>query len=119
MSTWSQSAWQAKRAIEAEQIGPPKLPEHVALPGARQAVPHDRLLAYQDADMGEHEIVERVNGRWAEEHAERLEAHARWVAGPYSGAIEELRKQAMEAAAEELRRKAAFERILSEHEEHG
>lgn len=114
---FTQSAWQAARAIAAEQIGPPELPEHVALPGAKAAVPHDRLLAYQDADMGEHEIVGRVNERYRREHAERLAAHARWVAGPYANAIEEMAKRAAEAAAAKLREQAAWEAMLAEREE--
>lgn len=115
--TLSQAQFQARRAIDAAAIGPPQPPQHVALPGAKQAVRHDRLLAYQDADMGELEIVERVNGRWAEENAARLEAHARWVAGPYTSAIEAMRQADMEAQAEQLRRKAAFGRIIRGHEE--
>lgn len=115
IQNWTQSAWQAHGAIAAAAIGPPKLPEHVALPGAKAAVPHDRLVAYQDADMGEHEIVDRVNERWVQDNAERLTQHERWVAG-YEGAIQTLREQAAQEAAERLRKQAAFERLLSQQE---
>lgn len=116
IQNWTQSAWQAHGAIAAAVIGPPRLPEFVALPGAKAAVPHDRLAACQDADMGEHEIVERVNDRWVEENAERLTQHKRWVAG-YANAVEELAKHAAEARAEEMRKRAAFEQMLREREE--
>lgn len=116
---FNQSTFLAQRAIEAEALGPPKPPRHVALPGAKQAIPHDRLLAHQARGHDPHVIVERVNARWRQEHAARLDAHRQWVAGPYEGALEEMRKRAAEEAAAELRRKAAFERWMEEHADAG
>jgi hypothetical protein len=114
---YSQAAWMAKVAIEAEEIGSPRLPEHVALPGAKQAVPQDRLLAYQDAGLGEHEIVGRVNARYRQENAVRLDAHARWVQGPYANAIEEMARRDAEAKAQALRERALFQELIREREE--
>ena len=62
---YDQSTWMAKRVADATVLGPPKLPGHVALPGAKVAIPHDRLVAYQEAGLGEHQIRERVNARHA------------------------------------------------------
>lgn len=113
---FDQSTWLAHRAIDAEAIGPPEPPKLVALPGAKAAIPHDRLLAHHARGNSEHVIVQRTNDRWRRENADRLQAHQRWIAGPYQSAIEELRKQAMEEAAEELRRRAVFERLLADQE---
>lgn len=60
---YDQSTFLAARVADAAILGPPQLPSHVAIPGARVAIPHDRLVAYQDAGLGEHEIRERVNAR--------------------------------------------------------
>lgn len=113
---YDQGTWMAKRALDAAALGPPKPPQQVALPGAKAAIDHDRLLAYQDLGLGEHEIRDRVNARYDAENADRLAEHKRWAAGPYQGAIEELRRQEMQRAAEQ-RRRAIFEQIVAEREE--
>lgn len=114
---YDHGTWMAKRALDAAALGPPKPPPQVTLPGAKAAIDHDRLLAYQDLGLGEHEIRERVNARYDAENADRLAEHKRWAAGPYQGAIEELRRQEMQRAAEEQRRRAIFEQIVAEREE--
>ena len=111
---FDQSTFLAARSIAAEQIGPAPDPEHVALPGAKQAISHDRLLAHQDAGHDQREIVERVNRTFEREHADRLADHARWVQGSYSGAIQAMREQAARDHAERLRRQAAFEKLTRE-----
>lgn len=116
---WDQSTWLAHRALDAAAIGPPKPPAFVALPGAKAAVDHDRLVAHQELGHGAEEIVERVNARWEGENAERLDAHKRWVAGPYASAIEEMRRAEMERQADELRRRALFDAMIAEREERG
>ena len=109
------STWLAHRAIDATTL--PDAPvEHVALPGAKAAVPHDRLVAYQAAGHDQHQIVARINQRWDEQHADRLKDHRQWVAGPYAGALEELRRIEQEKAAEELRRRHLFDQMISERE---
>ena len=110
------STFLAHRAIEAAAIGPPKLPQHVALPGAKLAVEHDRLLAYQDAGHDEQSIVDRTNARWQEAHSAQLAAHEEWVSGPYRDAIVEMSRRKMEAAAEDMRRQAMLDEILAERE---
>lgn len=118
MPNFDQSTWLAYRAMAAQEMGPPQPPQMVALPGAKAAISHDHLLAHQDAGRGEHEIGERVNAKWAEANAEQTAAHARWVAGPYSEAIGEMRRRAAEEAAAEMRKQAMFEQILREREGH-
>lgn len=115
--SFDQSTWLAYRAQAAQEMGPPKLPAMVALPGAKAAVSHAHLLAHQDAGRGGHDITERVNAKWRERNAATLAEHAQWVSGPYAGAIEAMRKQAAEKAAEQLRRQTAFEQIMREREE--
>jgi len=114
---FDQSTFLAHRAREAAKIGPPKPPQHVALPGAKAAVAHDRLLAYQDAELDSDAITERVNERWRAENAELLAEHSRWVAGPYVAALEDARKAEIEAAAKALRTRALFEEIMREREQ--
>lgn len=111
---FNQATWLAHRAIQAEQMGPAPLPHAVALPGAKVPISHDRLLAYQEAGHDQHSIVARVNENWARENAERLEAHRRWVAGPYVGAIEEMRRRRAEEAARQMRERATYEHIVAE-----
>ena len=106
----------ANRAAVAKEMGPPKPPAHVALPGAKRAIEHDRLVAYQQAGRSHDVIVERVNARYRDENAGRLAEHARWVAGPYQAAIEEMRRRAAEKAAEEMRRRALFEQLVAERD---
>lgn len=108
---FDQSTFLAARSIAAEQIGPAPDPEHVALPGAKAAISHDRLLAHQDAGHDQHEIVTRLNRKWDEQNAERLASHDRWVHGQYATAIQTMREQAMREHAEQLRRVAAFEKL--------
>lgn len=114
-TNFDQSTWLAHRALDAQTLPPAKI-THVALPGAKQAIEHDRLRAYQAAGHDQHAIVQRVNERWHAQHAQRLAGHRRWVAGPYAGAIEELRRIEAEKAAEELRRRALFESLIAERE---
>lgn len=109
------STWLAHVAIDAQDLPEIEI-THVALPGAKAAVPHDRLVAYQAAGHDQHAIVARINERWDAEHADRLQDHHRWVAGPYAGALEELRRLEQEKAAEELRQRHLFERMLAERE---
>jgi hypothetical protein len=116
MPNFDQSTWLAYRVRTAQEMGPPKLPSHVALPGAKAAVPHDRLIAHQEAGHDQHEIVARANERWDRDNSGVIEQHQRWAAGPYQAAIEQMRIDAAEKAAEELRRRALFEQILAERE---
>jgi hypothetical protein len=116
MTSFDQATFLAYRAQAAAEMGPPKLPSHVALPGAKAAVPHDRLIAHQEAGHDQHEIVARANERWDRDHAGAIEEHQRWASGPYQAAIEQMRKDAAEKAAEELRRRALFEQIIAERE---
>lgn len=108
----NQSTFLAARAKEAQNLGTSQ-PKAVALPGAKQAVAHDMLLAHHDSGHDQHEIVRRVNARWEREHADRLTAHREWTTGPYANAIEELRRAKMEEAAEDLRRRARLEQLLA------
>ena len=116
MTSFDQATFLAYRVQTAAEMGPPKLPAHVALPGAKTAIAHDRLLAHQDAGHDQHEIVARANERWTRDNASVITEHQRWAAGPYHDAIEQMRKDAAEKAAEELRRRALFEQILAERE---
>ena len=110
---FDQSTWLAHRANEAAEIGPPQPPTHVALPGAKQAVPHALLMAFQDAGHSEHQVVEHVNARFDAANADRLAAHNTFV-NRYQAQIEEARQRAAQDAAEALRRKAAFEAWMAE-----
>lgn len=116
MSTtnFDQSTFLAYRARAAQEMGDPQPPEMVALPGAKAAISHDHLLAHQANGRGEHEITARVNAKWAEAHADQTEQHARWVSGPYTQAIEEMRRRAAEEMAAEMRKQAMFDQILQE-----
>lgn len=116
MPTFDHSTWLAKRVLDAKRLGPPTAPTQVALPGVQQAVPVDRLHALQASGMGEREIVHHTNARWREANAERLDAHRGWVKR-YDSAIEGMRRQAAERAAEELRRRSIFEKFMAEHAE--
>lgn len=110
---FDQSTFLAARAQQAKALGPPKPPTHVALPGALAAVPHDRLLAYQEHGLGEHEIRARVNAAWSERNAGRVHRHRGWVSA-YDAAIAEARERAMREAAEAQRKRAEFERFIAE-----
>ena len=116
MPTFDQSTHLANRAIVAATLGPPTAPDEVTLPGAKAAIPHDRLCAYQDAGIGHDEIVARTNARWEADNAATLAAHAEWAGGPYRDAIVEAQQQAFQAAAENLRRQAILEQMLQEWE---
>jgi hypothetical protein len=116
MPNYDQSTWLAYRALSAQEMGPPELPEHVALPGAKAAISHAHLLAHQDAGRQERDVVERVNAKWQQANADLLAEHAAWASGPYHDAIEQMRTDAAEKAAEELRRRALFEQILRERD---
>ena len=85
---YDQSTWMAKRVADAVVLDSPQLPQLVALPGAKVAIPHDRLAAYQGAGLGEEGIRSRVNARWRQEAATRLSGHAAWVAGPYQERVD-------------------------------
>ena len=115
--TWDQSSYMAHRALDAAEIGPPENPPQVALPGAKAAIDHDRLLAHQELGHGAEEIVERVNARWEDENRERLDAHRAWVRGPYLNAIERMHQAEMQRKAEEQRRQALFEEMVREREQ--
>ena len=117
--TWDASTYLAHRALDAQQIGPPKDPDFVALPGAKAAIDHDRLLAHQELGHGQEEIVERVNARWEEENAQAIDEHKRWVSGPYLNAIEQMHRAELERRAKELRDRALFEELLAEREQAG
>lgn len=119
MTSFDQATFLAYRAQAAAEMGPPKLPAHVALPGAKTAVAHDRLLAHQEAGHDQHEIVARANERWARDNASVITEHQRWAAGPYHDAIEQMRREAAAQAAEKMRAAAVFEEILREREERG
>jgi hypothetical protein len=108
------STFLAKRVADARTLGPPAMVDHIVLPGAKRAVPHDRLLAYQASGHDEQSIVARVNERYAADNAGRLQAHREWVAGPYHGAIVAMRELAARKAAEELRLRSTFEQMLTE-----
>lgn len=109
----------AHAAQDAAEIGPPQPPSHVVLPGAKQAITHAHLLAYQTAGSDQHTIVARVNQRFEREHADTLAKHAEWVQGPYAGAIEEMRRRAAEKAAEQMRERALFEALIAERDSKG
>lgn len=117
MTSFDQATFLAYRAMAAQEMGPPKLPAHVALPGAKAAISHAHLLAHQDAGRHEHAIVERVNAKWERDNTTVIAEHQRWASGPYNDAIVEMRERAVEAAAEEMRRKALFEEIMRERGE--
>lgn len=116
MASFDQSTWLAYRAQAALEMGPPQPPGMVALPGAKTAVAHDRLLAHQQAGRGQDEIVARVNARWGQDNSAVVEEHQRWAAGPYAEALEQMRRQAAEKAAEKMRKQAAFDQILAERD---
>lgn len=116
MPTFTQSTWAAKGAMDAEDLGPPEPPGHVALPGAKAAIPHDELLARQDAGHDSERIVARVNDRWNTENADRLAEHTRWARGPYHDALQKMAEAQAQAQAQEQRRRAIFEQIISERE---
>lgn len=112
--TWihyDQSTWLAKIAMDAVALGPPAPPAHVVLQGALAAVPADRLAAYQEAGLAEHEIVRRVNARWETEHGDRLAEHEAWVAR-YTAELEERHQRATREAAKRLRRQAVFDAFM-------
>lgn len=117
MPHFDQSTWLAYRVQSAQEMGPPDPPKHVALPGARVAIPHEYLLAHQSLGRGEVEVVSRVNEKWRQEAAQRLSEHAEWVSGPYADAIAEMRRKAAEKTAEDMRKRAFLDEILSEREE--
>lgn len=117
ITTWNMSSLLAHRAIDAKTLPSSSPPLHVALPGAKAAIPHDYLLAYQEQGLQEHEIAERANARWERDNAERLAAHRRWVTGPYSDAIQQMREAAAREHGEKLRREAALEQWMREREE--
>jgi hypothetical protein len=114
MPNYDQSTWLAYRALSAQEMGPPELPEHVALPGAKAAISHAHLLAHQDAGRQERDVVERVNAKWQQANADLLAEHAAWAAGPYQAAIEQMRHDADTKAAERLRKQALWDEIVSE-----
>lgn len=62
---FDQSAFLAARKRWAEEMGPPKLPAVVALPGAKAPIATDRLKALQELGLAEHEIIKRINGAHA------------------------------------------------------
>ena len=111
MPTFDHSTFLAHRASVAAEPSPPG---EIVLPGAKVAIPHDRLLAYHDAGIGEDEIRSRTNARWEADNAGRLAAHAAWTQGPYRNAIEDARNMAMRQAAEDMRRRALLEQKLAE-----
>lgn len=117
VSHFDASTFLAHRALDAVELGPPKPPKHVALPGAKRAVEHERLLALQDAGNDQHAITARTNAKHAAESSQRLADHQVWVAGMYSQAIVQMREQQALAAAAEQRRRAMFEQIMREREE--
>lgn len=117
--TWDHSTFLAKRARESADLGPPKLPTHVALPGARAAVAHDRLVAYQQSGLAEDEIRERTNQRWAQDHDAAIQGHAEWVSGPYVQHIQQARERAAQEAAGALRRRALFDQFVAERDVEG
>lgn len=114
MTNFDQSTWLAYRVQTAQQMGDAALPALVALPGAKAAISHDRLLVHQASGKRELEIVERINANWRELNKDRLAEHDAWVAGPYSSAIQQMRERAIQKAAEEMRKRATFEQILEE-----
>ena len=114
MLAWDHSTWLAKRAREAAELGPPQLPGHVVLPGARTAIEHDMLVAYQDHGLDQHEIAAQINQNWHVEHAERLAEHREWVQGPYVASIRGMRELQAQAAAMALRQRVALERLAEE-----
>lgn len=114
---FDQATFLAARAQTAQQMGPAALPEQVALPGAKVAIAHDRLLAHQNEGRPAHEIVAYENRRWREQHADRLDEHDRWVQGSYASAIQHMREAKMREQAEQLRRQAIFEQLIAEHED--
>src|SRR5579872_2386887 len=67
MPTWNHAAWLAKRYADAQTMPAPKPRAEIALPGAKRAIQHDRLLAHHGLDRGEHEIVALENERWERE----------------------------------------------------
>lgn len=107
------STFLAHRAIEAQRIGPPQTPAHVVLAGMRTALAHDRLIALQQSGRDEHAITARVNDGWVKANSERLEAHRRWAAGPYQQALEQIRQEQAQHAAEQLRRQARFDELTA------
>lgn len=116
MPDFTQGTWTAKGAMDAQELGPPKPPKHVVLPGAKAAIGHDELLARHDAGHDSERIVARVNERWETENADRLAEHARWARGPYHDALQKIAEAQAQAAAKEQRRRAIFEQIVSERE---
>lgn len=116
--SWNHSTWLAHRAQEARDLGEPEPPEHVALPGALQAIPHDRLVAHQELGHSEQHIVGTVNERWLKDNHDRVRQHAKWVHGPYQQSIRAAAEAQAQAAAETLRRQALLEEILAERENH-
>lgn len=114
---FDQATFLAARAIAAQEMGPADPPDEVVLPGAKVAIPHDRLEAHQDLGRTVHEIVEYENQRWRERHADTLAEHARWVQGPYAGAIQQLAEAKMREQAEQMRRAAIFEQLINEHDD--
>lgn len=116
MPNYDQSTFLAYRAQAAREVGPPKPPKMVALPGAKAAISHDHLLAHQDAGRCERDIVDRVNAKWSAAHADEAQEHAQWVAGPYSEAIEEMRRRQADKMAAEMRKQAFFDQILRERD---
>lgn len=110
---FDQSTWLAKRAVEAARLGPPTPPAVVVLPGAKAAIPHDRLVAYQAAGYSEGEIVAQENARWNAANADQLADHTSWVRH-YQTALAEMRQKASEALAEQQRRQAVFEALMAE-----
>lgn len=117
MPQFDQSTWLAYRVVAARDIHPPAHPPAVVPPGAKVAIPHDVLLAHQASGKSEPEIVARVNANWRQKAAQSLTEHAAWVAGPYHDAIVTMREKAAREAAEEQRRRALFEQIVSERRE--
>lgn len=109
---FNHATWLAARAQDAAEIGTPEPPSHFALPGARKAIRHERLLAHQDAGHDTPMIVKRINRQWTTENQHRLDAHRQWVGGSYVPAIEQMRREDAKRRAAELEREARFQAFL-------
>lgn len=111
---YDQSSWTADRVKQAAELGPPKNPVVVALPGAKVAISHDELTAHQADGLHMHEIVDKINKKWRARNANVLAEHERWATGPYREGVDKLKKMRELSIAEDMRRRMIFEQIVRE-----
>lgn len=124
MTTLAQFHAQRCRAIR--DVGPYRQPPHEflqqlptvevhtqhVLPGAKRAITHVQLEAWQAEGLDELAMVERVNTEWAKANAHRVEAFEAWRTGPLAEAVERAKEKEMLRAIANAENEARIESQL-------